>query len=162
MTEDATPVPAYRFGDLLALARRSWTLAMARELELRGYSRYRISDAASMRLLLAGPLPIGRLAAVLGVSRQAARKVARGLEERGLATTQVDPADARKLNVVLTDFGESYAMAVVDVIEALNRRVAAQVSATSLEAADTVLRSAITEGDLRRSSQSILPPARDR
>ena len=38
-------------------------------------------------MLWQGPLPVGRLGAGLGVTRQAARKVADGLEQRGYATT---------------------------------------------------------------------------
>lgn len=156
MAYDAIP---YRFGDLLALARRSWGLAMADELQARGYGDYRVSDAASLRLLLAGPLSIGRLAAASGVTRQAARKLARGLEERHLAVTQVDPDDARKINVALTATGSVYAQAIVEVIAALNTRLAQQVGDEALPGADTVLRAAITDSALQRIAGRIASPA---
>ena len=157
MASDATP---YRFGDLLALARRSWTLAMARELEARGYGNYRVSDAASMRLLLAGPLNVGRLASALGVTRQGARKVARGLEERQFAITQADPEDARRTDVVLTAAGALYAHAIVEVIASLNTQLAGQVDAAALVAADTVLRASITDSSLQPAAERVPPPAR--
>ncbi len=77
---------AYRFGDLLALARQSWITQMADGLTARGYADYRRSDAASVRQLQRGPMSIGRLGAALGVTRQAARKVADGLVLRGFAS----------------------------------------------------------------------------
>lgn len=157
MVTDAMAV--YRFGDLLALARQSWTLRMARELAQRGYPDYRISDAASIRLLLAGPLPIGRLGEVLGVTRQAARKVASHLERRGYATTGPDPVDGRKLNVVLTPAGLAYGRAVVDVIETLNRALAERVDLGQLTAADALLRAVVDDERLRRTAERIPAPA---
>jgi DNA-binding MarR family transcriptional regulator len=139
MTEDATAT-LYRFGDILALARMAWRERMARGLASRGYRDYRSTDAASVRLLLAGPTTVGTFASFLGVSRQAARKIARGLEQRGFASAGRDGADARRVNVTLTASGRSYADAVVAVIADLNRETAAAVSAEQLAAADVVLR----------------------
>ena len=79
--------PPYLFGDLLALARQSWVRQMASRLDQRGYSGYRRSDAAVMRFLTRDAAPIGQLGSVLGVSRQAARKIADGLVQRRYAAT---------------------------------------------------------------------------
>jgi DNA-binding MarR family transcriptional regulator len=155
VTLDATP---YRFGDLLALARRGWILRMTSELEARGFSDYRASDAGAVRLLTVGPAPIGHLGAVLGVTRQAARKVARGLEERGYATTSPDPEDARKLNVTLTPVGRDYAEAIGEVVASLNRTLAARVRPGQLTAADAVLRAAIDNDQINRIARRIPPP----
>ncbi len=155
VTPDATP---YRFGDLLALARRSWILRMTSELQARGFSDYRASDAGAVRLLTAGPAPIGHLGAVLGVTRQAARKVARGLEERGYATTSPDPEDARKLNVTLTPVGRDYSDAIIQVIASLNRALAARAQPGQLAAADVVLRAAIDDDQIARIARRIPPP----
>jgi DNA-binding MarR family transcriptional regulator len=149
----------YRFGDLLALARRSWILAMSHRLLERGYEDYRVSDSIALRLLRGTPRTIGELAAMVGVTRQAARKVARGLEERGFAVTRPDPEDARKVVVELTPSGHSYAGAVVETIDLLNRYVASRVSLTALGESDVVLRASIIDEDLRRSAQRIRPPA---
>lgn len=155
MTEDATP---YRFGDLLALARRSWILRMVSELQARGFSDYRASDAATVRLLTAGPAPVGHLGTVLGVTRQAARKVARGLEERGYAATSPDAQDARKLNIALTPAGRDYAEAIIQVIGTLNQALTARVTPGHLAAADTVLRASIDHDGLLRIARRIPPP----
>jgi len=150
--------PPYRFGDLLALTRQGWVRRMARELADRGYPDYRITDAASMRLLLAGPVSIGRFGAVFGVTRQAARKVVRGLEQRGYATTEADPEDARRVMVVATKSGLVYARAVRSAIESLNRSVEQRVSHEQLVAADVVLRAAIDDEQLQNSADRIPLP----
>jgi DNA-binding MarR family transcriptional regulator len=131
------------FGDLLALARRSWIRQMADGLVRRGYDDYRPSDAAVFRRLLRGPTPVGRLAGGLGVSRQAARKIVDGLEQRKYVTTERDVGDARRLNVTLTPAGEAYGRAVVEVIDALNRALTERVDPDALVAARDVLLAAI-------------------
>jgi DNA-binding MarR family transcriptional regulator len=150
----------YLFGDLLALARQSWVRQMAARLERLGYPDYRRSDAAAVRFLRRGSAPVGRLAAVLGVTRQAARKAADGLQQRDYARTERDPADSRKLNIVLTARGEAYAQAIVGVIDELNLELSQRVDPTQLAAADAILRAAISadDEDLRRAAQRIRPP----
>jgi DNA-binding MarR family transcriptional regulator len=155
----AESTATYRFGDLLALTRQSWLGQMSSRLERLGYVDYRRSDAAAMRMLWRGPLPVGHLGAVLGVTRQAARKVADGLEQRGYATTGRDSRDTRQLNVTLTQAGRDYARAITAVIDELNHEVAGRVSAAELAAADTVLRAALFDDSARqRASRLPRPP----
>lgn len=71
----------------------------------------------------------------------------------------MDPVDARKPNAVLTPTGEAYADAVVEAIDTLYRQIAAQASTPALEAADAVLRVAITGGDLRRRTDRVPDPS---
>jgi DNA-binding MarR family transcriptional regulator len=149
----------YRFGDLLALARQSWIHRMAAELESRGFAHYRISDAATLRRLLRGPASVGELGVHLGVTRQAARKIVRGLEERGYASTRADTDDARKVNVVLTSAGRAYADAIIEVISWLNWAVATRVTPDQLAAADAVLRASIEDESVARRAAYISPPA---
>jgi DNA-binding MarR family transcriptional regulator len=149
----------YRFGDLIALARWSWLGQMTSRLERLGYAGYRRGDAAVLRMLWPDPLPVGRLGASLGVTRQAARKVADGLVQRGYATTERDSRDTRQLNVTLTPLGRDYARAVTAVTEELNREVAGRVSPGQLAAADAVLRAALFDDSTRqRASQLPRPP----
>lgn len=136
------------FGDLLALARLSWVRRMEARLSERGHAGYRRSDALVMRLLSRGPLSIGRLGSLLGVSRQAARKVVDTLAERGYARTERDRSDSRKLNVVLTEEGESYARAVIEVIRTLNAELASEVTPSDLAAANRVLGAVIGDAGL--------------
>jgi DNA-binding MarR family transcriptional regulator len=148
----------YRFGDLVALARLSWVGQMTGRLETLGYAGFRRGDAATMRVLWQGPLPVGRLGAVLGVTRQAARKIADALEQRGYATTERDSRDTRQLNVTLTPVGRGYALAVMAVTEQLNRVVAGRVSQAQLAAADTVLRAALFDDSARQRASQLPPP----
>jgi DNA-binding MarR family transcriptional regulator len=116
---------------------------MAARLARLGYSDYHHSYAAVTRILRRGPVPIGRLGSLLGVTRQAARKAVDGLGRRGYARTERDPRDSRKLNVVLTSKGEAYALAVVEVSETLNRELSDRFDPAQLSAARAVLRAAI-------------------
>ena len=155
----AESTPTYRFGDLLALTRQSWVGQMTSRLERLGYADYRRSDAGALRMLWRDPLPVGRLGAGLGVTRQAARKVADALEQRGYATTERDSRDTRQLNVTLTQPGRDYALAIIAVIAELNREVAARVSPAELAAADAVLRAALFDESARqRASRVPRPP----
>jgi DNA-binding MarR family transcriptional regulator len=154
----AESTPTYRFGDLLALARQSWLGQMTSRLEQLGYADYRRTDAAVVRMLWAGPLPVGQLGTGLGVTRQAARKVADGLEQRGYATLERDARDTRQLNVTLTPLGRDYAIAVISVITELNREIAARVSPAQLAAADAVLRAALFDDSTRQRASRVPPP----
>ena len=158
MTRKSTST--YRFGDLLALARQSWIAQMASELGALGYDEYRRSDAAAVRQLQREPTSIGRLGAALGVTRQAARKVADGLERRGFATTSRDTDDARQVNVMLTTEGAEYATAVTKVIERLNRDLCRRVDPIDLAGADAVLRAALADEHTQRIAQHLAPPPR--
>jgi DNA-binding MarR family transcriptional regulator len=156
------PVPSsavYQFGDLLALARQSWLGQMASRLAELGYDDYRRSDAAAIRRLRRGPVSVGRLGTFLGVTRQAGRKVADGLRQRGYVTIQRDPEDARQFNVTLTPAGQEYASAVVAVIEQLNREVMRRADLAELHAADAVLRAALFDDSTRQRAAWVPPPA---
>jgi len=150
--------PAYRFGDLLALVRQSWVGQMASRLERLGYRDHRRSDAAVMRVLAGGATPVGELGLVLGVSRQAARKVAEGLVQRRYADTERDSDDARRINVVLTSAGHAYADAVIETIDALNRELYDRVELEQLRAADAVLRAALADEEERAHVTSAVRP----
>jgi DNA-binding MarR family transcriptional regulator len=148
----------YPFGDVLALARQSWLGQMSSRLARLGYADYRRSDAAATRMLLRGPHAVGQLGLVLGVTRQAAKKVADGLQQRGYVTIQRDPRDSRQLNVTLTPAGYDYARAVVAVIEELNREVCRLFSPAQLAAADAVLRAAMFDGSARQRASRLPRP----
>ncbi len=102
----------YRFGSLLAFARRSWIEQVRERMQEAGFPGYRRSDAGVLALLLQQPLAIGQLGEAMGISRQAARQMADGLVERGYATFGTDDADARRTLVVLTPRGKAYGRAI--------------------------------------------------
>jgi DNA-binding MarR family transcriptional regulator len=155
----ATP---YRFGDLLALARQSWVRQVTEQVELAGFSGYRRTDSWLLRLLRREAMPIGQIGIAMGVTRQAARKFADGLAERGYATLRADPADARRTLVELTPAGLAYADAVQSAQDSLNDAVRHRVSAPELAAADAVLR-AVFPGQAARTriAAAVPPPANE-
>jgi DNA-binding MarR family transcriptional regulator len=154
----AESTPTYRFADMVGLARQSWLGEVTSRLGRLGYPGFRRGDSAVMRALIRGPLPVGRLGAVLGVTRQAARKVADALQQRGYATTERDARDTRQLNVILTPVGRDYARAVIALTEELNREIAARVSPAQLAAADIVLRAALFDDSARQRASHVPPP----
>ncbi len=131
---------------------------MARRLAGRGYADYRRSDAAAMRVLLRGPLPVGQLGTHLGVTRQAARKVADGLQRRGYAMTERDRRDARQLNVTLTPAGQDYARVVAAVIEELNQEVARRTDPAQLAVTDAVLRAVLFDESTQQRAERLPRP----
>jgi DNA-binding MarR family transcriptional regulator len=132
---------------------------MASRLARLGYDDYRRSDAAAVRLLRRrGPVPVGQLGTALGVTRQAARKAADALQQRGFATTRRDPHDSRQLNVALTPAGQDYARAVIAVIDELNREVARRVEPAQLAAADAVLRAVLFDAGARQRAAWLSRP----
>jgi DNA-binding MarR family transcriptional regulator len=148
----------YRFGDLLALARRSWIRQVRTAVENAGFEGYRQSDSIVLRLLLRRPLAIGQLGVGIGITRQAARKVADAMVDRGYAEFEADPEDARRTLVVLTKQGRAYARAVAKVQNALNAQMTDRVSRDDLRAADSVLRAVFPTGESRRRSDAVAPP----
>jgi DNA-binding MarR family transcriptional regulator len=86
-------------------------------------------------------VPLGELAKIIGVTRQAGRKVVDGLVARGYALVERDGEDARRLNVALTIAGRQYAQAVVDTVTALDQEFDATLDPYDLVVVKSVLRS---------------------
>jgi DNA-binding MarR family transcriptional regulator len=154
----ANASPPYRFGSLLALARRSWIEQVGERMQEAGFPGYRRSDAGILGLLLQQPLAIGQLGEALGVSRQAARQLADGLVERGYASFGTDQGDSRRTLVVLTPSGTAYGRAIWMAQDALNETVRNRVSEADLAAADAVLRAVFPDGQARQRVDERLPP----
>ncbi len=96
----------------------------------------------------------------MGVTRQAARKLAQGMVERGYASFSADPADARRTLVILTKSGRSYARAVASAQDALNDTVRRRVNDAHLAIADGVLRAVFSDEARRRVDANVPPPDR--
>lgn len=156
MATDANP--PYRFGSLLARARRSWVEQVRERMQEAGFPGYRQSDAWVLALLLQRPLAIGQLGEAMGISRQAARQMADGLAERGYATFGTDDADARRTLVVLTRRGKAYGRAIWMAQDALNETVRSRVSEADLAAADAVLRAVFPDDNARQRADKRMPP----
>lgn len=149
---------SYHFGDLLALAREHWVRQLAEHVARAGFDDYRRTDAALVRLLSRRPRSIGQIGAALGVTRQAARKFATRLEQRGYVVTARDANDARQVNVELTARGSQYAHVIEGAIDALDRRLGQLVEPAQLLAADAVLRASLPDQDARERAMRLVPP----
>src|ERR1700677_4336849 len=150
--------PPYRFGNLLALARKSWIEQVGERMQEAGFPGYRRSAAAVPGRLLQQPLAIGQLGEALGITRQAARQMADGLVERGYATFGTDDADARRTLIVLTPRGKAYGRAIWMAQDALNETVRCRVSEADLAAADAVLRAVFPDDGARQRVDKRMPP----
>jgi DNA-binding MarR family transcriptional regulator len=150
--------PPYRFGNLLALARKSWIEQIRQRMQEAGFPGYRRTDAGILALLLQRPLAIGQLGEAVGISRQAARQLADGLVERGYATFGADEADARRTLVVLTPRGKAYGRAIWTAQDALNETVRSRVSEADFAAADAVLRAVFPDDKARQRVDDRMPP----
>lgn len=160
---DGASTPPYAFGDLLAYARLSWLRETSARLRMLGFDNYRRGDGAVMRLVARGSVPLGKAGEVLGVTRQAARKIVGRLEADGYVGTARDGRDGRIVNVTATPAGLEYARALTSVTEALNRELANRVQGWQLEATDAVLRTSITDPQVaERAAHLVADPTGQR
>lgn len=86
------PVPLAR---LLTMASRLLVDGLHARLEQQGWSGVRVSYGFVLLALRAGATSAGELAAVLGVSKQAASKLVESMERAGLVRRRTAPEDAR-------------------------------------------------------------------
>jgi DNA-binding MarR family transcriptional regulator len=137
------------FHDLLAIARLRWLNRMRAALAERGFTEFRRGDGAWVRIIGAEPQGPGEIAELIGISRQAATKMADSLERRGYVERGDDEADRRRVVLTLTDLGRRYEEAIVEVVTDLDKAFRASVPPADLEAALRVLHVAIGEDATR-------------
>lgn len=104
-----------------ALARARWTFNAQFEARIlaRGFEDFRPSDVTVIaRLPLAG-CRITELAERAGVTKQAAGKMVRGLEERGYVSRCADPEDGRAQRIELTKAGRKFLECALEEIAAI-------------------------------------------
>src|SRR5579875_837642 len=111
MSEERLPFP-----DALGIARLRYVQRLREALADLGFGTFRRGDGAWVRILAAEPHSPGELAAILGVSPQAATKAADSLEERGYVTRRADETDRRRIQLELTERGRAYAEAIDAVV----------------------------------------------
>jgi DNA-binding MarR family transcriptional regulator len=133
---DEKPFP---FIDLVGLARLRIAERQRQALAVRGFDPFRRGDGAWVRILAEGPLTIGEVAAVIGQTPQNATRVADGLEQRGYVERILDDGDRRRVVLQLTSLGHGYAEAFTEVVEELERELAALVDQADLHGAYRVL-----------------------
>lgn len=140
------PEPEQSFSDLVAIARLQQLNRMRSELAARGFGDFRRGDGAWVRILADAPRSPGEVAAIVGVSRQAATKMADTLERRGYVERAGDADDRRRVVLSLSERGRRYERAIVEVVDLLDQDVRARVPAASLEIARRVLEVVIADG----------------
>ncbi len=115
MSDRRDPLPLHDDPALMVqvLARRLASLQLA-DVDRAGVGDVRESDGYVFQHLLPGPLPVGDLAARLGITQQGASKAVVDLERRGLVRRRTDPADRRVRRVELTE----HALRAVDAARA--------------------------------------------
>jgi DNA-binding MarR family transcriptional regulator len=109
-------------------------------LDEAGFEGVGTTNALAVRTLAAGPMTAGALAAVLGVTPQAAGKVTTELEHQGLVERGVDPQDARARPLNLTDRGRLMAEAMAGAEAAAVERWRSAAGREDLEATTRALR----------------------
>lgn len=133
------------FNDLLAIARLRWLSRLRAGLAARGFPDFRRGDGAWIRMLGDHPCGIGEIAELIGISPQAATKMADSLERRGYVERRDDDEDRRRVVLHLTPAGREYEQAIAGIITALDESFRARVPAADLEAAVRTLRIAIDQ-----------------
>jgi DNA-binding MarR family transcriptional regulator len=118
-----------------------WAMAdeVARRIAADGLDDLRMADGVVFQHLVPGPLAIGKLAARLGVSQQAASKAVADLERRGYVRRAADPADGRTRHAALTARGEAAIAAGRRHRAAVAAELAEQLGAKRVEAARRTL-----------------------
>ena len=147
MTNEPVTTEPESFHDLLAIARLRRLNGMRAALAERGFTDFRRGDGAWVRILAHEPLGLGELAEIIGISRQAATKMADSLERRGYVERRGDDADRRRVVLHLTDLGRRYEQAIVEAVDTLDESFRASVSAADLEAAFRVLHIAVGDAE---------------
>jgi len=148
MADDSAAVEPESFNDLLALARLRWLNRMRAALAERGFTTFRRGDGAWVRILGYEPQGLGEMAEFIGISRQAATKMADSLESRGYVERKDDDADRRRVVLHLTDLGRRYEQAIIEVVDNLDESFRASVSPADLEAAFRVLHVAAGDAEM--------------
>lgn len=133
------------FVDLVGLARLRVAERQRQALAERGFEPFRRGDGAWVRILAEGPLTIGEVAAIIGQTPQNATRVADGLEQRGYVERILDGGDRRRVVLQLTPLGHGYAQAFTEVVEELEREIAALVDQADLHGAYRALGAIVDE-----------------
>lgn len=115
------------FGLLLAQAFNSYVAHLHRGLVDHGFSDLRPTFGLSLRALHERPRTLTELAGVLGVTKQAAAKVVRELEQRRLIEREPSPADGRSTLLRLSGRGRSLVAAAIEIGNAVERDLAGEL-----------------------------------
>ena len=124
------PVPLAR---LFAIAYRTLIDGLHRRLAERGWTGVRVNDGFVLLAARGGGLRGADIAALLGVSKQAASKLVDAMCDDGYVAREPDPGDERAKQIVLTDRGLALLAAVEEIYSELESEWAAVLGAGAVE-----------------------------
>jgi DNA-binding MarR family transcriptional regulator len=124
---------------LLLTAFRSLVDDLHAELAVSGHDQARPIDGFALQAIGPTGVTIGELGRRLGVSKQAAAKTARRLEEIGYATRSPHPVDGRAQVITRTSRGEEMLGLSAEIFGRLRHRWAGQIGDDRLDALEADL-----------------------
>jgi DNA-binding MarR family transcriptional regulator len=124
---------------LLLAGFRSLADAAQTELAIRGYQDVRPANAFAIRAIASGADTAAELARTLTVSKQAAAQTITVLQERGYVTRAVDPNDARRRRLQVTDHGLDMLHESEVIFDELRAQWSKQIGAGELKEMETHL-----------------------
>ena len=144
---------------LLISGFRSLVDAAHVELAARGYEDVRPVHDFALRAIASGTDNASELGRRLAVSKQAAAKTIKVLEERGYVVREVDPVDARRKRLCVTAHGFDMLREAEEIFDELRNQWARQIGTPQLEEIEKHLAELIGTDPLRPDTSGWL--ARD-
>jgi DNA-binding MarR family transcriptional regulator len=118
---------------------RSLADAATEELAARGYEDFRPVHDFAIRAILAGADNASALGRRLSVSKQAAAKTIRVLEERGYVSRDADPQDARRMRLRVTALGFKVLQSGEAIFDELRAKWERQIGSAQIKKLETIL-----------------------
>jgi DNA-binding MarR family transcriptional regulator len=118
---------------------RSLVDAATLELAARGYQDVRPLHDFALRAIAAGADSASELGRRMAVTKQAAARTVTVLEERGYVERKVDPSDARRMRLEISERGSSLLREGEEIFDELRSRWQQQIGAAKLAELESLL-----------------------
>ncbi|MFI5734101.1 MarR family winged helix-turn-helix transcriptional regulator [Kribbella sp. NPDC051587] len=118
---------------------RSLVDAATLELAARGYEDVRPLHDFALRAIAAGADSASELGRRMAVTKQAAARTVAVLEERGYVERKVDPADARRMRLEVSERGSTLLREGEQIFDELRNRWQRQIGAAKLAELESLL-----------------------
>lgn len=138
---DELSIPA-----LLRQARSTYAVAMRNALDAAGYDDIPVNGLYVIGALALVEVPLAQIIRELNVTKQAAGQLVDTLVMRGYLKRDIDPADRRRLTIMLTKRGRAAAHTQARARDAIDAALAACVGADKMQQAREVLSALIQIG----------------
>lgn len=136
----------YGIGRLLLLARRDFVSRLSEKMELSGHKKLSRSSGALLPFIDLEGTRSTELARRIGISKQAAAKAVKELEEEGLLTRTEDEADGRAFLVSFTNRGMEYLLQIHNAIVEIEREYETVVGVAQMNMMRRTLSSIVYAG----------------